>query len=73
MPKIAHLPSRRSWTGGHRDPRLEWDHLTREEKVMVTKAVRETLDAEGYHEHPVIVGSSAQFTFETVQLCHDAA
>jgi L-threo-3-deoxy-hexylosonate aldolase len=32
-------------------------HLSREEKMAVTRATREALDEAGYHDVPVIVGA----------------
>lgn len=48
-------------------------HLDAREKKLVTRTIRETLNANGYSYLPVVVGSSAQSLRETIQLCHDAA
>ena len=44
-------------------------HLTREEKLAVTKATREALDEAGYKNVPVIVGASEQSIRGTIELC----
>ncbi|KAF1350896.1 hypothetical protein BDV97DRAFT_350604 [Delphinella strobiligena] len=44
-------------------------HLTREEKIAVTKATREALDEAGYKNVPVIVGASEQSIRGTIELC----
>ncbi|KAH8692122.1 hypothetical protein BGW36DRAFT_400213 [Talaromyces proteolyticus] len=44
-------------------------HLSRSERKVITKTTRNTLDAEGYNNLPIIVGCNAQSTHETVELC----
>ncbi|OAA70696.1 dihydrodipicolinate synthase [Cordyceps fumosorosea ARSEF 2679] len=48
-------------------------HLLREERVAVTQATRQALDAAGFTSTPLIVGCGAQSTLEAVRLCQDAA
>ncbi|KAL2001227.1 hypothetical protein VTN02DRAFT_2088 [Thermoascus thermophilus] len=48
-------------------------HLDREERKLITTATRRALDSNGYSSLPVIVGTGAQSTRETIQLCKDAA
>lgn len=48
-------------------------HLSTEERQLVTKTVRDTLDQEGYGRLPVIVGASAASTRECIRRCHEAA
>ncbi|KAI9898529.1 hypothetical protein N3K66_006889 [Trichothecium roseum] len=50
-------------------------HCTREEKVAVTKAVREALDEAGFESTPVLIGAtegSVRGTIELCQLAHQA-
>ncbi|KAK5953206.1 hypothetical protein OHC33_005774 [Knufia fluminis] len=47
-------------------------HLTREERSLVTKTVREALDSEGFQQLPVVVGCAAQSLRESVLYCKDA-
>ena len=44
-------------------------HCTREEKVAVTKATREALDAAGFTNMPIIVGATEGSVKGTVELC----
>ncbi|THV88182.1 aldolase [Aureobasidium pullulans] len=46
-------------------------HLTREEKVAVTKATREALDEAGYKNVPVIVGASEMSIRGTLELTNE--
>ncbi|KXJ90389.1 dihydrodipicolinate synthase [Microdochium bolleyi] len=48
-------------------------HLDHDERRLITETTRRALDAAGKTSVPVIVGCGAQSTWETVQLCHDAA
>lgn len=48
-------------------------HLEREERIAITKATRRALDSVGRGDMPIIVGSGAQSTRETIRLCRDAA
>lgn len=48
-------------------------HLTRDERVAITRATREALDDCGRRHLPIIVGCGAQSTRETINLCEDAA
>lgn len=50
----------------------EAPHLSIEEKKLVTKTTRESLDSAGFRDLPVIVGASGQSVRETIQLCYDA-
>lgn len=47
-------------------------HLDREERILVTKTVREALDSAGFEQIPVVVGCSAQSVRESAQFCKDA-
>ncbi|KAK5092340.1 hypothetical protein LTR70_003973 [Exophiala xenobiotica] len=47
-------------------------HLTREERSLVTKTVREALDSAGFEHVPVVVGCAAQSVRESVLYCKDA-
>ncbi|KAK0728383.1 hypothetical protein B0T26DRAFT_639768 [Lasiosphaeria miniovina] len=44
-------------------------HCTREEKLAVTQATREALDAAGFTETPVVVGATEGSVRGTVELC----
>lgn len=44
-------------------------HCTREEKLAVTKATREALDAAGFAETPIIIGATEGSVRGTVELC----
>ncbi|KAH8908590.1 aldolase [Coniochaeta sp. PMI_546] len=44
-------------------------HCTREEKVAVTKATREALDAAGFTQTPIIVGATEGSVKGTIDLC----
>jgi L-threo-3-deoxy-hexylosonate aldolase len=46
-------------------------HLTRQEKVSVTRATREALDSAGFKNVPVIVGASEQSIRGTLELIND--
>lgn len=48
-------------------------HLDREERKLITTATRRALDSNGYKSMPIIVGTGAQSTRETIQFCKDAA
>ncbi|KAI8633197.1 L-threo-3-deoxy-hexulosonate aldolase [Xylariaceae sp. FL1651] len=48
-------------------------HCTREEKIAVTHATREALDAAGFTNMPVIVGATESSVKGTVELCKLAA
>ncbi|PYI18830.1 putative KHG-aldolase [Aspergillus violaceofuscus CBS 115571] len=48
-------------------------HLSREERNEITAATRRALDAHGGASKPLIVGTGAASTRETIQLCEDAA
>lgn len=48
-------------------------HMTREEKIAVTKASREALDEAGFKDVPVIAGASENSIRGAVQLCKDAS
>ncbi|GAW13104.1 hypothetical protein EKO27_g10919 [Xylaria grammica] len=48
-------------------------HLDHEERSLITRLTRETLDRAGYTSMPVIVGCGAQSTRETIKLCQEAA
>jgi len=51
----------------------EAPHLSREERVVVVKTVREALVANGFQQFPLIVGTGAQSLKETLILTKDAA
>lgn len=44
-------------------------HCTREEKLAVTRATREALDAAGFTETPIIIGATEGSVRGTVELC----
>ncbi|KAL4872263.1 hypothetical protein BDV12DRAFT_152607 [Aspergillus spectabilis] len=48
-------------------------HLDREERNLITAATRRALDSVGATSLPVIVGTGAPSTRETINLCKDAA
>lgn len=48
-------------------------HCTREEKLAVTKASREALDAAGFTETPIIIGATEGSVRGTIELCKLAA
>lgn len=48
-------------------------HMTRDEKIAVTKATREALDEAGYKNVPVIAGTSENSIRLTVEMCKEAA
>ncbi|POR34757.1 Uncharacterized protein TPAR_05028 [Tolypocladium paradoxum] len=48
-------------------------HLTTEERSLVTRMTRSTLDGAGFSEMPLLVGCGAQSTVEAVALCRRAA
>ncbi|KAL5336726.1 hypothetical protein BJX70DRAFT_267132 [Aspergillus crustosus] len=48
-------------------------HLDREERNLITSATRRALDSVGATSKPVIVGTGAPSTRETINLCKDAA
>ncbi|OCK95958.1 aldolase [Cenococcum geophilum 1.58] len=48
-------------------------HLSREEKMAVTRATREALDEAGYRDVPVIVGASEHGIRLTIDLCKESA
>lgn len=47
-------------------------HCTREEKLAVTAATREALDAEGFTEVPLIIGATEGSVRGTIELCKQA-
>lgn len=47
-------------------------HCTREEKLAVTKATREALDAAGFTQTPIIVGATEGSVKGTIELCKEA-
>lgn len=47
-------------------------HLDREERKAITAATRRAADAAGYPSMPVIAGTGASSTRETIQFCKDA-
>jgi L-threo-3-deoxy-hexylosonate aldolase len=47
-------------------------HCTREEKLAVTKATREALDAAGFTQMPIIVGATEGSVKGTIELCKEA-
>ncbi|KAI5813153.1 hypothetical protein BZA77DRAFT_322516 [Pyronema omphalodes] len=47
-------------------------HLSREEKALITRTVRNALDTSNFSSVSLIVGCSAQSVRETLQLCEDA-
>lgn len=48
-------------------------HLSRDERILINRSTRESLDSIGRLEMPLIVGCGAQSTRETIQLCEDAS
>ncbi|TQS33418.1 hypothetical protein Golomagni_06236, partial [Golovinomyces magnicellulatus] len=48
-------------------------HCTREEKLAVTKATREALDAAGFTSTPIIIGATEGSVKGTIELCKLAA
>jgi len=44
-------------------------HCTREEKIQVTKATREALDAAGFEYTPIIIGATEGSVRGTIELC----
>lgn len=51
----------------------EAPHLSREERIIITKEVRSTLDGAGFSSLPIISGASDASVRGTVNLCRDAA
>ncbi|MCJ1236004.1 hypothetical protein MMC14_003981 [Varicellaria rhodocarpa] len=47
-------------------------HLTRNERIQVTRATREALDKAGFGNVPVICGASEQSIRGTIELCNEA-
>jgi 4-hydroxy-2-oxoglutarate aldolase len=47
-------------------------HLTREERILITKTARDALNDAGFDQLPLVVGCAAQSTRETIQFCNDA-
>lgn len=47
-------------------------HCTREEKIAVTQATREALDAAGFKDTPIIIGATEGSVRGTVELCKQA-
>jgi len=48
-------------------------HLARGERAILVRAVRDALDAEGFVDVPIIVGTGGGSTRETVVLCEEVA
>ncbi|KAI9934608.1 hypothetical protein ASPWEDRAFT_44050 [Aspergillus wentii DTO 134E9] len=48
-------------------------HLDREDRKIITAATRRALDANGSESLPLMVGTAASSTRETIQFCRDAA
>lgn len=48
-------------------------HLSHAERVTLIKAARKALDNAGHRDIPVIAGTGAGSTRETIELCKDAA
>lgn len=48
-------------------------HLSHDERLVLIKAARKVLDDAGFTEVPIIAGTGAGSTRETIQLCHEAA
>jgi L-threo-3-deoxy-hexylosonate aldolase len=48
-------------------------HLSREEKILITREARSALDAAGYSHIPIIVGCTEQSVRGTIELCKEAA
>ncbi|KAI9890786.1 MAG: hypothetical protein M1814_003570 [Vezdaea aestivalis] len=47
-------------------------HLSRHERMVVTKTTRTALDEAGFGNLPIIVGCGSQSTRETIELCREA-
>lgn len=47
-------------------------HLSRDERKLITSAVRAALNQSGFTKLPILVGCGAQSVRETLQHCHDA-
>lgn len=47
-------------------------HMTRQEKILVTRSTREALDEAGFNDVPVIAGCSENSVRLTVELCTEA-
>ncbi|CAJ2507271.1 Uu.00g084570.m01.CDS01 [Anthostomella pinea] len=48
-------------------------HCTREEKMAVTQATREALDATGFTKMPIVVGATEGSVKGTIELCKESA
>lgn len=48
-------------------------HLSHSERNLLIKATREALDGAGHHDMPIIAGTGAGSTRETIQLSKEAA
>lgn len=48
-------------------------HLSHDERLVLIQATRKVLDGAGFTEVPIIAGTGAGSTRETIQLCHEAA
>ena len=48
-------------------------HLSRDERILINRTTRESLDSIGRSDMPLIVGCGAQSTRECIQLCKDAS
>jgi len=48
-------------------------HLSRDERILINKTTRDSLDSIGRSNMPLIVGCGSQSTRETIQLCKDAS
>ena len=48
-------------------------HLSHSERITLIKATREALDDAGFQDIPIIAGTGAGSTRETIQLCKEAA
>jgi 4-hydroxy-2-oxoglutarate aldolase len=48
-------------------------HLARAERTLLIKAARKVLDGAGHYLMPIIAGTGAASTRETLELCSDAA
>lgn len=51
----------------------EAHHLSHAERTILIRAARHALDAEGLTQAPIIAGTGAGSTRETVELCKEAA
>ena len=51
----------------------EGPHLSRSDRVTLIKTTREVLDDEGFHNMPIVAGTGAGSTRETIQLSKEAA